>query len=317
MTTTLIKKSRLIFIDTDSLTNASSSKAHVLFPATPFSVCCGDTVRLSLQQFVMPNRLYNINVTNKIFYFHNTVSDFYEEVEIQEGCYNAFDDLATGIENACAAASATVQNVTCVYDEKTRRFEFSNIPTNNIIVCFQSRGTIPANVSAAGFFQQTHQILGARPSRGSVAVDALNGTNKTPYPASLSSLHSLYLRTNIMSGNYQSCGHERFLPSGNQVVESQIFARIPISDPVDTNPIIFEDNGNLMFQISPHQRNLDSLDLWLTDEFGRSLGEVSPNQYLDGMLNFTVTLRFDEIFHAVLGHGFKTDARHLVTNKLI
>ena len=120
-----------------------------------------------------------------------------------------------------------------------------------------------------------------------------------------------------MSGNFQSCGHERFLPSGNQVVESQIFARIPVADPVDSNPLIFEDNGNDMFQISPHQKNLDGIDLWLTDEFGRSLAEVSPNQYLDGMLNFTLTLRFDEILQAALGPGFKTDARNLVTNKLI
>ena len=316
MTTTLIKKSRIIFLDTDTLTNASSSKAHVLFPATQFSVCCGDTVRLSLQQFVMPNRLYNINVTNKIFYFHNTVSDTYEEVNIEEGCYSSFVGLATGIQNACASVP-TVQNVTCVYDEKTRRFEFDNIPTNNIIVCFQSRGTRPANVSAAGFFQQTHQILGARPSRGATAVDGLNGTNKTPYPASLSSLHSLYLRTNIMSGNFQSCGHERFLPNGNQVVESQILARIPIGDPIDfIKPIVYEDNGNDMFQISPHQKNMDGIDLWLTDEFGRSLSEVSPDQYANGMLNFTLTLRFDEILHAV-NHGFKTNEKNLVTNKLI
>ena len=120
-----------------------------------------------------------------------------------------------------------------------------------------------------------------------------------------------------MSGNYQSCGHERYLPNGNMVVESQIFARIPVADPVDSNPLIFEDNGNLMFQISPHQNSLDSIDLWLTDEFGRSLAEVSPNQYLDGMLNFTLTLRFDEILHAVNGVGFKTDVRNLVTNKLL
>ena len=120
-----------------------------------------------------------------------------------------------------------------------------------------------------------------------------------------------------MSGNYQSCGHERYLPNGNQVVESQILARIPV-DTVDTNPIVFEDAGNDMFQISPHQKSLDSLDLWLTDEFGRSLSEVSPDQYLDGMLNYKVTLRFDEIFQADLGPPrFKTDEKNLVTNKLI
>lgn len=319
MTTKLVKSSRNVFIDTDTNTNESSSKAHVLFPANPFSACCGNTIRISLQQFVMPNRLYNINVTNKIFYFYNILQDAYTEVEIQEGVYNSFDGLALAIQTAIRACAPvqSIQSVTCEYDAITRRFTIANSPEDNILVCFQSRGTRPVGVSQNGFFQQTHQILGARPSRGSVAIDALNGTHTTPYPASLSSLHSLYLRTNIMSGNYQSTGHERFLPTCNQVVESQIFARIPVVDLVDSNPLIFEDNGNLMFQISPHQNSLDSIDLWLTDEFGRSLAEVSPNQYLDGMLNFTLTLRFDEILQAALGPGFKTDARNLVTNKLI
>ena len=74
--------------------------------------------------------------------------------------------------------------------------------------------------------------------------------------------------------NFQSTGHERFLPNGNQVVESQIIARIPV-DSINTTPIIFQDNGNQMFQLTLNQKSLDSLDLWLTDEFGRSLSEVS------------------------------------------
>jgi hypothetical protein len=120
-----------------------------------------------------------------------------------------------------------------------------------------------------------------------------------------------------MSGNYQSTGHERFLPNGNQVIESQIFARIPVDDPASTNPIIFQDNGNEMFQINPHSKSLDSLDLWLTDEFGRSLSEVSPSQYEDGMLNYTVSLRFAHLIEAISKPQFKTEANHLVTNKLI
>jgi hypothetical protein len=77
-----------------------------------------------------------------------------------------------------------------------------------------------------------------------------------------------------MSGAFQSTGHARFMPNGNQVIESQIFARIPVNYPVSTDPIIFQDNGNEMFQMNPHSKSLDSLDLWLRDEFGRSLAKL-------------------------------------------
>jgi hypothetical protein len=316
MTTKLVKSNRNIFIDTDTLTNESSAKAHILFPAHPFSVCCSDTIRISLQQFVMPRRIYNINVTNKVFYVRDTSADTYTEIIIAEGVYYTFATLASAIQTALRVHVA-LASVTCTYDDNIRRFSFGSLPENNIIVCWQSRATRPNGVSATGFFQQTHEILGGRPSRGAVPVDALGTGGVAPYPASLASIHSLYLRTNIMSGNYPSTGHERFLPNGNQVIESQIFARIPVDDPVSTNPIIFQDNGNDIFQLNPHSKSLDSLDLWLTDEFGRSLSEVSPLQYEDGMLNYTVTLRFEHLMEAINKPGFKTTSANIVTNKLI
>lgn len=264
----------------------------------------------------MPRRIYNVNVTNKIFYVRDTSADTYTEISIAEGVYSTFTALATAIQTALQAHAALAA-VTCAFDAVTRRFTFGSLPANNILVCWQSRATRPNGVSVTGFFQQTHEILGGRPSRGATPVDALSGSTTAPYPASLSSMHSLYLRANIMSGNYQSTGHERFLPNGNQVIESQIFARIPVDDPVSTNPIIFQDNGNEMFQINPHSKSLDSLDLWLTDEFGRSLSEVSPSQYEDGMLNYTVTLKFSHLMEAITKPGFKTQANNIVTNKLI
>jgi hypothetical protein len=264
----------------------------------------------------MPRRIYNINVTNKVFYVRDTVGDTYTEITIAEGVYEEFSTLATAIQTALRGHTA-LASVTCVFDAVTRRFTIGSLPTNHIVVCWQSRATRPTGVSPTGFFQQTHEILGGRPSRGAAPVDALGAGGVAPYPASLSSIHSLYLRTNIMSGNYQSTGHERFLPNGNQVIESQIFARIPVDDQVSTNPIIYQDNGDEMFQINPHSKSLDSLDLWLTDEFGRSLSEVSPSQYEDGMLNYTVSLRFAHLIEAISKPQFKTEANHLVTNKLI
>eukprot|EP00966_Prymnesium_polylepis_P121217 2801773-Prymnesium_polylepis.1 len=121
-----------------------------------------------------------------------------------------------------------------------------------------------------------------------------------------------------MSGAFQSVGHERFMPNGNQVIESQIFARIPVNDPASTDPIIFQDNGNEMFQMNPQLKSVDSMDLWLTDEFGRSLSEVSTMQYEDGMLNYTVTLKFSHIMDGKIGPPhFKTSPENLVTNKLM
>ena len=75
----------------------------------------------------MPRRIYNINVTNKIFYFHHTVNDTYTEIILAEGVYNTFTSLATAIQ-AAITAEAAFATVTCAYDAVTRRFTFANIP---------------------------------------------------------------------------------------------------------------------------------------------------------------------------------------------
>ena len=120
--TKLVKSSRNIFIDTDSLTNESSAKSHILFPGHQFSVCNGDTLRISLQQFVMPRRVYNINVTNKIFYVRDTATDIYREISIAEGVYLTFDSLAGAVQTALRAAGGNLTDATCSFDNITRRF---------------------------------------------------------------------------------------------------------------------------------------------------------------------------------------------------
>ena len=171
-----------------------------------------------------------------------------------------------------------------------------NVTANHHIVCWQSTGQKPVGVDE-GFFQQTHVLLGARPSREGVAVNAFNASGTAamtaPYSASLSSMNNLYLRTTMTTGNFQSTGHERFLPNSNQAISSQIFARIPIHDPTLDTPIIFQDNGSDMFRIQPGMKSLESLEMFLTDEYGNTIPEISPNQVADGLLSFTVTLRFD------------------------
>ena len=107
-------------------------------------------------------------------------------------------------------------------------------------------------------------------------MDAIEGP-KTPAPEQVKELMRLYPLPN----------------NPNQVIESQIWARIPVDNPASLTPVIYQDNGNDMFTLEPSQRNLDSLELFLTDEWGRSLAQVSPGQVADGMLNFTTTIRWD------------------------
>ena len=82
--THLIKHSKTIFNDTDTLTNGVSSKARVLFPPL-FQTCCDDKMRLTLLQLVLPRRFYNINSTNKLLYVRDGTADTYIEVAIPEG----------------------------------------------------------------------------------------------------------------------------------------------------------------------------------------------------------------------------------------
>ena len=297
--THVVKHSKTIFIDTDTLTNGVSSKARVLFPPM-FQTCCDDRMKLTLLQLVLPKRFYNINSTNKLFYVRDSTADTYIEVEIPEGTYTTHDDLAAAVQVGLRAADATLANATCTYDDNTRKLSITmpGVSTTSFIVCWQSRGTRPAGVSPTGFFQQTHIILGGRPSRGDAPVNSFGALGispmPAPYPASLSSMDSLYLRCNLMGGHFQSIGHERFIANNpNQVIESQIWARIPVENPASLTPVIYQDSGSDMFTLEPSQRNLDSLELFLTDEWGRSLAEVSPGQVADGMLNFTATIRWD------------------------
>ena len=317
MSTHLVKQSRTIFLDTDTLTNAVSSKAKVNFPPM-FSTCCDDRMRLTLQQIVIPRRFHTVNVTNQFFYVRDPTGDTYIEVEIPSGDYSTIAELATAVQVGLRSANATLDDATCSVSGNSRRLVITmpKVHATAFIVCFQSRGTKPsASVSNTGFFQQTHIILGCKPSRGDTLVNAFSATGPgpqtAPYPCSLTSMDNLYLRCNLMGSAFQSVGHERFLPNGNMVIESQIWARIPIEKQGTTDPIVYQDTGAEMFVLNPQQRSLDSVELFLTDEFGRSLSEVSSGQVADGMLNFTCTIRWDIMTPKNKVPGFKPTSQNM------
>ena len=296
-----VKNSRLIFIDSEINTVGNRGKAKVLLPNHPFSVCCNDRMRLTLLSFEMRRNWYSVNQTNNIFYIRDPDADTYTEIVIPPGSYYTFDELAAAVQTGLRV---TLASATCAYDDNTRKLTFQLIgaATNAFIVCYQvKQGARPVGVSPAGFFQDVHELLGGIPSRTDLPVNAIGGTGTSaqtaPFPAALNTLEAIYLRTNLMSGNYQTYGHERFLPDQNGLTETQIFARIPLSracfDPI-FEFVTFED-ANDTFQLHLQQKTLDSLELYVTDDKGRLLAEVDPRQADLGLMSFKCVMRWDHV----------------------
>jgi hypothetical protein len=317
-----IRNSRLIFIDSEVNTVGNQSKAKINLPNHPFSVCCEDRMRLTLLSFDMRRSWYSVNQTNNVFYLRDPDADTYTEIVIAPGSYSTFASLAAAIQVGLQTALAAA---TCTYDDTTRKLTFTltGIANNAYLMSFQvKQGTLPVGVSSVGFFQDTHELLGIIPSRTDAPVNGTGsvgaGTQSALFCAALNTLEAIYLRTNLMGGNYQTFGHERYLPDQNGLTETQIFARIPLNracfDPI-FEFVQYEDSNDL-FQINLQQKHLDSFEMYVTDDKGRLLAEVDPRQADAGLMSFKCVLRWDHIA-AAQATSYKpqviTNPRHVPT----
>lgn len=298
------KNSRLIFVDSEVNTVGNRARAKVLFPSHPFTVHGTDRMMLTLVSFDMRRNWYSVNQTNSVFYIYTPSTTAYQEVIIPAGSYDTFAELAAAVQVGLRTAIGGGSLAECVYLDAARKLTFTltGAAADAHLVSFQvKQGAPPAGVSAAGFFQDTHELLGVIPSRTATPVNATDGvgaaTVAAPFPAQLNTLEAIYLRSNLLGGNYQTYGHERFLPDQHGLTETQIFARIPLTracfDPI-FEYVVFED-ANDLFQLHLQQKALESLELYVTDDKGRSLAEVDPRQADLGLMSFKCVLRWDHL----------------------
>eukprot|EP00966_Prymnesium_polylepis_P036612 849545-Prymnesium_polylepis.1 len=191
---------------------------------------------LTLVSFDMRRSWYSVNQTNSVFYIFTPSSTTYQEVIIPAGSYATFADLAAAVQVGLRTAMDAGSLAEYTYSDATRKLSFTltGAAAYAHLVSFQvKQGGPPGGVSAAGFFQDTHELLGVIPSRSATPVNATDGLGATtvaaPFPAQLNTLEAIYLRSNVLGGNYQTYGHESFLPDQNGLTETQIFARIPLT----------------------------------------------------------------------------------------
>jgi len=184
--------------------------------------------------------------------------------------------------------------------------------------CNEERNEIPGTTEADQFDNLVSMF----------SIASTGGANPTFtmegfYNASLNSEEAIYLRTDLNSTAFQTSGFDSGALLFPQVVNSQVFAKIPLNNPVAyyvqengssvdnaTPPITstsiadyryekgyeliqYTDNGNNIYSILLLSKKVNSFRLFVTDSYGRLLPEISQNQIdCDGM-NFTCSIRVD------------------------
>jgi len=299
---------RNIFIDSEINNSGTGTQCRVIFPSQSFGIKGKQFMKLKLSTFSMRRNWYNINITNNTFYLFNfPLATNYTQFTIAPGNYTSFATLATAIQASITAVAALAATVV-TYDNTTRKFTITlaGAIATSYFVFFQVKSlpVAPAGVSAAGYFNDSFEILGTIPTRDGYTVGSpINGfgttvgnvAHITPFVGALNSMEAIYLRCNITSNNFQTLSFEKNLPNSNEITSSQIFARIPLVQAfyfADAPFVNFEDQNDL-FEMLLQQTSLSTLDFTITDAAGRLITEVSAGQASSGNLNFKMCLRFD------------------------
>lgn len=305
-----VKYSRNVFIDSEINAIGNGQTTKVNFPSSVFNVSSREQMRLVLTSFEMRRNWYSVNPSNNTFYLFDPAGPgTYTPIEIAPGTYSSFNALATAVETAIEAAGFVGSTV--VYDDITRKFTINLVGANinTYFVFFQVKqdsNNQPNTVSASGYFNDCHELLGTIPTRdGFTPNNPVNGFGNTtqagphvsPFVGALNTLEAIYIRTNLHSGNYQTFGFEKDLPNQQGLTPTQIFGRIPLTrayfDP-QFEFISFED-PNSIFSMYLSQTQLSQVLFTITDDKGRLIQEVADGQADAGNLSFKMSFRWEAL----------------------
>ena len=156
-------------------------------------------------------------------------------------------------------------------------------------------------------FMDTHELLGGVPSRdnnvtgGTVATGNTVASNAyvTPYVGQLNTLEAIYIRLlSASTNNFQSPGLDRNLPNNYGLVPTNILARIPLPAAVYDDSIellSFTEQGNGTFTCLIDARQMQNIEIMVSDDKGRFLQQVLAGQATSGNLSAKITLKWDII----------------------
>ena len=228
----VVNRTRNIFVNSEEYHDAKG-QVNLVFPGSDFVVDNNEIMRLTLDRFEMKRNFYNINKFNNTFYSASVVSGddvIQHECKVAEGDYDKFgldtdsgslsEAISTAITSTVGTAPTSVK-----YNQITRKLEIS-MPTSANVSNFYFLQIPPSrqNNSTAftdfmgqraftdGIFNDSYEIFGAKPMKSEETIVAglkttTSGSNTvftSYYPASLYTMESINLTTNLQTHSYST-----------------------------------------------------------------------------------------------------------------
>jgi hypothetical protein len=296
-----VKESKILFLDSRA-GHQENHKSRINFPTESFSAKGNELIRLTLLEFNMKRTFYNINSTNNKFFILNSSTNTPIEVEIPQGNYGSGTVLASTIQSNSNIA-------TCTFDTKTERLTItleSSLGAASYLFSKKIKGTED--------YYDTHEILGGLPTTESGTSNIVNMfgltslTQVSRYPIQLQTINNILLKTNLQTSNFQN---RLRLPDNDvaSVVNSQIFASIPVPELSSAKNIKFIDSNNT-FEMYLQTKHINNITFDVETVYGDTLPALDEQQYSSGNLHYNIVIKYEilqpEIPTQMLGQ-FKGD----------
>ena len=283
-----VKESKILFLDSRA-GHQLNHKSRINFPTESFSAQGNELIRLTLLEFNMKRTFYNINSTNNKFFIFDPSNNQEIPITIPEANYKTGTALATAIQNA------STNITTCTFEPLTEKLQLTII--NDL--CANSFFFTPQIKGSEAFFD-TADVLGGIPStvytdNSAVRMFDISATNTrvqtSKYPIQLQTINTILLKTNLQTSNFQNRLKLADKDVAN-VVNSQIFASIPVPELSSEKVIKFIDSNNT-FEMYLQTKHINSIEFDVETIYGNTLPAIDNDQYSSGNLHYSMAVRYE------------------------
>ncbi len=312
-----------IFVDSERDLAPNSRGDNIYLPLQQTPITCADNqfIRLTLQSFSMYKNFTNVNTNNDTFRY--TLNQDYSgssgqnvqidiPLELENKNYGSLYDLATEFGTVLQSKLQTHLGKTATLNTGSIKPASSTTlagTTNNIIsfdIDIAGHGiTQPLVIQFKVRDGDIFELLGgdrirdsvATPDTTTVSITAdTSNANKVvitcKFPAQLSTQQNIYLRTNVSNTNIQTesfdAGNSDVVGGDNVMGGSRILGKIIIDNEFAT----FTSGTQMEYFVNLLQKQVNTLQLYLTDSHGRSLPFLAGQTTL-GNASFECVVKVD------------------------
>jgi len=324
-----------IFVDSGMAAKESRSRGddfEIHLNTQAIDAVPGQFIRLTLNDFSMYKNFTDVNSNNSVFIISvdeaagaiNPGNNHLLKEELTHQNYSTVNDLAIEFSDELAKqllVTAKIANgnaaTTVVISALTPDATTSINGTTDNIISFVMTFSVAheLEIPLIQLFEEegdTYALLGGNRLYGSTpsTINSLNVTTTATtinvnclYPAQRSTTSHIYLRTSLTTGSSETASltTETDIETRDEVVYSNILGKIP----VNTEFCTFASNTGKEYYIDLHQKHINYLKLYLTDQHSRRIGRRPANSFsqtasgtgaaqsTDGNLSFNAVIRAD------------------------